>query len=248
MGTAKRVAVSVLLSIYLSWASADQTQTIKSPVLELRPFTNEHGSKEIWVQGRSRETVQHWAGLLDDFLQPYRSQNASADSTIHQCGNNPPPENGVCEVDVSSFGPCNPQSHYGYTDSPCIFLRLNNVPNGWMPEFYNDSYIPEKMPYVLRHHIWKEKQKGNTNRVWVSCKGNYAPDAEFIGSVKYYPEQAFPSHYFGASGKKNFLSPLVAVHFERPRNGVVINVWCTAWAANIPYELGTINFDLMLDS
>ena len=112
--------------------------------MELRPFTNENGSKEIWVQGRSRETVQHWAGLIDDFLQrkwreiskiwnltheclAYRSQNASADSTIHQCGNNPPPENGVCEVDVSSFGPCNPQSHYGYTDSPCIFLRLNNV-------------------------------------------------------------------------------------------------------------------------
>jgi len=39
-------------------------------------------------------------------------------------------------------------------------------------------------------------------------------DKEFIGNVEYKPYQGFPGYYFPFLGEKNYLSPLVAVHFK----------------------------------
>lgn len=55
------------------------------------------------------------------------------------------------------------------------------------------------------------------NTVWVSCKGESPADSEFIGPVSYYPKQGFPGYYFPYENSEGYLSPLVAVHLERPK-------------------------------
>lgn len=54
------------------------------------------------------------------------------------------------------------------------------------------------------------------NTVWVSCEGENAADIENIGPVKYYPRRGFPGYYYPYENSEGYLSPLVAVHFERP--------------------------------
>lgn len=104
------------------------------------------------------------------------------------------------------------------------------------------------------------------NTVWVSCKGESPADSEFIGPVSYYPKQGFPGYYFPYENSEGYLSPLVAVHLERPKReyphflkfiysycpifvnlicyiilvcflaGILINIECRAWAKNINYR------------
>lgn len=52
--------------------------------------------------------------------------------------------------------------------------------------------------------------------VWVSCEGENAADKENIGPIHLLPKPGFPGHYFPFSNTENYLSPLVAVWFERP--------------------------------
>lgn len=56
------------------------------------------------------------------------------------------------------------------------------------------------------------------NTVWVSCEGENPADIENIGSVKYYPKNGFPYYFFPYENTDGYLSPLVAVHFERPKS------------------------------
>lgn len=54
------------------------------------------------------------------------------------------------------------------------------------------------------------------NTIWVSCEGENPADLENIGPVKYFPRRGFPGYYFPYQNSEGYLSPLVAVHFERP--------------------------------
>lgn len=50
----------------------------------------------------------------------------------------------------------------------------------------------------------------------MSCEGENPADLENIGPVKYFPRRGFPGYYFPYQNSEGYLSPLVAVHFERP--------------------------------
>lgn len=54
------------------------------------------------------------------------------------------------------------------------------------------------------------------NTVWVSCEGENPADIENVGPIKYYPRRGFPGYYYPYENSEGYLSPLVAVHFERP--------------------------------
>lgn len=109
--------------------------------------------------------------------------------------------------------------------------------------------------------------------VWITCEGESKSDAENIGPIKYYPDiQGFPGYYYPYENSEGYLSPLIAVHFERPkcklRNiieickylqymhfcvtaGNIINVECKAWAKNIHHSradrTGSVHFELLID-
>ncbi|PSN37796.1 Sodium/potassium-transporting ATPase subunit beta-2 [Blattella germanica] len=89
------------------------------------------------------------------------------------------------------------------------------------------------------------------NTVWVSCEGENPADVENIGPIQYIPRRGFPGYFFPFTNTEGYLSPLVAVWFERPATGVLINIECKAWAHNIHHDRaerrGSVHFELMVD-
>jgi len=54
------------------------------------------------------------------------------------------------------------------------------------------------------------------NTVWVNCEGENAGDVENIGPINYMPNRGFPGYFFPYENRPGYVSPLVAVYFERP--------------------------------
>lgn len=237
----------------------DQSLIGTNPGLGFRPLPSEDNveSTLIYYKGTDEKNYKMWTDALDDFLQDYRTpgQVSGRGQNIYNCNyKQEPPHGMVCDVDIKQYGPCTLENHYNYHKSaPCIFLKLNKI-YGWRPEFYNVSTdLPGNMPDDLKQYI-KDKetnQKDEMNTVWISCEGENAADVEHIGPIKYYPRRGFPGYYYPYENSEGYLSPLVAVNFERPVHGVVINIECKAWAHNIKHDrherMGTVHFELMLD-
>ncbi|XP_046989972.1 sodium/potassium-transporting ATPase subunit beta-2 [Schistocerca americana] len=229
-----------------------------NPGLGFRPMPPESNveSTLIWYKGSDENNYKYWVEELDKFLEPYRKpgQSASIGQNIQTCSyDNEPADGKVCEVDVNDFAPCTEANNYNYPKSaPCIFLKLNKIFN-WMPVFYNDTDLPEKMPQDLKVHIREEKLRNprTINTVWVSCEGENPADVENIGPIQYIPRRGFPGYFFPFKNYEGYLSPLVAVFFERPVHGVLVNIECKAWAQNIVHDRierrGSVHFELMVD-
>jgi hypothetical protein len=56
------------------------------------------------------------------------------------------------------------------------------------------------------------------NTIWVSCEGESPADVENIGPIKYIPKRGFPGYFYPYKNSEGYLSPVMAVHFERPRS------------------------------
>lgn len=109
------------------------------------------------------------------------------------------------------------------------------------------------------------------NTIWVSCEGENPADQENIGAINYLPIRGFPGYFYPYQNSEGYLSPLVAVHFQRPKRksslissiliillkkysplgGIIINVECKAWARNIIHDrkdrIGSVHYELLID-
>ncbi|XP_014608857.1 sodium/potassium-transporting ATPase subunit beta-2-like [Polistes fuscatus] len=230
-----------------------------NPGLGFRPMPPESNveSTLIWYKASDEGNFLHWTKELDAFLQEYQKDGASGvdvEQRIHCDYGKPVPAGKVCDVDMSQWGQCTKEKKYGFNKSaPCIFLKLNKI-FGWMPNFYNDTKnLPPGMPTDLRDHIKKEEsaQSQRLDTVWVSCAGENPADIENMGAIQYIPRRGFPGYYFPFTNTPGYLSPLVAVFFEKPKYGVLINIECKAWAHNIIHDRyerrGSVHFELMVD-
>ena len=77
------------------------------------------------------------------------------------------------------------------------------------------------MPEALKRHIQdlKREDPRQLNTIWVSCEGENPADQENIGPIQIIPrQQGFPGFYYPYENAEGYLSPLVAVHFMRPRS------------------------------
>ncbi len=112
--------------------------------------------------------------------------------------------------------------------------------------------------------------------IWVSCDGENSADREHIGNVTYTPFRGFPAYYFPYKNVPGYLSPIVALQFQKPEGmffvkllifvdgksiepafcflvtaGVLINIECKVWAKNIVHDrqrrLGSVHFELLMD-
>lgn len=97
----------------------------------------------------------------------------------------------------------------------------------WQPEFYNDTEnLPKNgtFPQDLRNHVRNEKARNPKalNTVWVSCEGENPGDVENMGPIQYIPRRGFPGYYFPFDNTPGYLSPLVAVFFEKPKSKYMI--------------------------
>lgn len=229
-----------------------------NPGLGFRPISDNADERSlIWYSASNATEVKKWTHLLDKFLEQYVNSSLLPNEGRNQqiCNYTMPPKSGnVCAVDVNSWGPCSPTRQYGYNNSaPCVFIKLNRI-YGWIPEYYNDTQnLPKEMPESLRRYI-QELDASWLNTVWVSCKGENPHDVESIGELSYYPRgHGFPGFYYPYTNIPGYLSPVVAVHFRRPKRNQLINVECRAWAKNIEYssirseKKGAVHFELMID-
>uniref|UniRef100_A0A182RRH8 Sodium/potassium-transporting ATPase subunit beta n=2 Tax=Anopheles funestus TaxID=62324 RepID=A0A182RRH8_ANOFN len=225
-----------------------------NPGLGFRPTPPEYQNVEsslIWYRASDNGNVEIWTKLIDEFLTPYTKEE---DNQVDCSFDNPPPEGKVCKVPMTNWSPCVKDNRYNFKKkSPCIFLKLNKIYN-WVPDMYNTSInLPEKMPDDLKEHIRGEEARGNknTNVVWVSCAGENPADNEHIGAIQYIPRRGFPGYFFPYKNVDGYLPPVVAVYFEKPKTGVLINIECKAWARNIMYDRaerrGSVHFELMID-
>ncbi|XP_016964140.1 sodium/potassium-transporting ATPase subunit beta-2 isoform X2 [Drosophila biarmipes] len=239
--------------------SLDRSLIGTNPGLGFRPLppVDNVESTLIWYKGTQHENYKHWTDSLDDFLAVYKVPGLTPGrgQNIYNCDyNQPPPKGQVCDVDIKSWSPCTKENNYSYHKSaPCIFLKLNKI-YGWIPEYYNDSRdLPESMPSSLKTYIGEvqKTQPEKLNTIWVSCEGENPADQENIGAVNYLPIRGFPGYFYPYQNSEGYLSPLVAVHFQRPKRGIIINVECKAWARNIIHDrkerIGSVHYELLID-
>ncbi|KAM3959170.1 sodium/potassium-transporting ATPase subunit beta-2 [Aphomia sociella] len=226
-----------------------------SPGLGFRPHPPDVRSTLIWYKGTGYDSYKYWEDQLIDFLSVYKKkgQTAGTGQNIFDCDfDKLPPPGKVCDLDVRAWEPCIQENHFSFhKSSPCIFLKLNRI-YGWRPEFYNDTQnLPADMPVNLQWHITNITNSLKRNYVWVWCYGETPADKENIGPIKYLPGPGFPGYFYPYQNAEGYLSPLVAIHLEKPRTGIVINIECRAWARNIIYDrrerLGVVHFELMIE-
>lgn len=223
-----------------------------------RPPSNNVDSTLIWYRGSDPENYKMWRNSLVEYLEVYRKPGLTPGrgQNIYNCDYDRPPTKGqVCDVDVKNWAPCVQETNFNYHKSgPCVFLKLNKI-YGWVPQFYNDTRsLPPSMPKDLKAHIEAVARNSSLrlNTIWVSCEGENPLDVENIGPVKYLPAyRGFPGYFYPYTNSEGYLSPLVAVHFERPKTGVLIQIECKAWAKNIRFDrkerVGSVHLELMID-
>ncbi|KAL1124041.1 hypothetical protein AAG570_001811 [Ranatra chinensis] len=230
-----------------------------NPGLGFRPMPNDTNSLStlIWYKGTAKENYEYWTNSIAEFLNYYRKPGLTPGqgANIYSCDfDKEVPSGKVCEVDVRDWAPCTFENNYNYhLQSPCVFIKLNKI-YGWKPEYYDDpNNLPDKMPADLKKFITDEKNidPNRLKTVWVSCEGETPADVENIGEIKYIPRRGFPGYFFPYENSEGYLSPIVAVHFVRPRTGILLNIECKAWAKNIHHDrrdkLGVVHFELLID-
>ncbi|XP_037958345.1 sodium/potassium-transporting ATPase subunit beta-1 [Teleopsis dalmanni] len=224
-----------------------------NPGLGFRPLSEEtERGSVIQFDTKKPDEGQYWVSLLDDFLDSYSNRNGDKQSKI--CGfNSTHNSQQVCFVDIDSFGPCTKQNSYGYKNGrPCVFLKLNKI-FGWEPQYYDDpQHLPDNMPIDLQEHIGNVSQL-ERQQIWVSCHGQHSNDKEKMGAINYYPSRGFAAYYYPFLNQPGYLSPLIAVQFEKPKVNEMVTVECRAWAKNIIYSgsnrdrMGSVVFQLYID-
>ncbi|KAI4465669.1 sodium/potassium-dependent atpase beta subunit [Holotrichia oblita] len=192
-----------------------------NPGLGFRPMPPESNveSTLVWYKSNDQSNVAYWVDELNNFLKIYEDTKANHGSNFVSCEQGVSPEEGkVCEMEkVTQI--CMPENNFNYNSTdggPCIFLKLNKI-FGWKPQYYTAANLPEKMPEDLKDHIRKEDGTKAANTVWVSCEGESPADIENIGPRSYYPTRGFPGQFFPFQNDEGYVSPYVAVHFEKPR-------------------------------
>jgi len=205
-----------------------------------------HGTAGNW---------KHWTSELEKFLYPYDTVASSGEYFTSCSFDKWPAEGKVCNFDIKLLGTqCTKEENFGYERGrPCIVLKLNRI-FGWIPEPYDDlNDLPANMPTELKEYI---KTKATENKeqlkmIWVSCDGENSADREHIGNVTYTPFRGFPAYYFPYKNVPGYLSPIVALQFQKPEAGVLINIECKVWAKNIVHDrqrrLGSVHFELLMD-
>ncbi|XP_016977840.1 sodium/potassium-transporting ATPase subunit beta-1 [Drosophila rhopaloa] len=220
-----------------------------NPGLGFRPLSKqtERGSV-ISFDAKKEAESKYWIDLIDEFLQDYNHTEGSA---LKHCGFGQTHNvTDICLFNTELFGSCSRANGYGYkTKQPCIFLKLNKI-YGWVPDVFDE---PEKsMPEDLRKVINNTK-KEERQQIWVSCNGHLNKDKENFQDISYFPSQGFPSYYYPFMSQVGYLSPLVAVQFNSPPKGQMLDVECRAWAKNIRYSgsardrMGSVTFQIIVD-
>ncbi|KAF6215463.1 hypothetical protein GE061_010216 [Apolygus lucorum] len=229
-----------------------------NPGLGFRPFPEEFdmGNSLIYAVPSNKNDTRRWVNKIKEFLKEYQDPPKKKGAR-QMCDYDRPPLGGkVCDVpvDTPEWGNCTSANDFGFArSSPCVIIKLNRIFD-WVPDYYNKSELPDNMPQDLKDYIRGIKDEKRLNTAWLTCHGEAPGDKENLGPVAMYPERGFPGYYYPFTNQEGYLSPLVAVHFERPVMNTLIAVECRIWAKNALYAKnphrggqGNVHFELLLD-
>ena len=211
------------------------------PSLGFRPMPDQRSTMIRFVQGQPF-SYKPYSDHIQALLWLYENQEQESEALI-DCENLPGERKreGACRFVIDVLGSqCTWQRDYGYDwGQPCVLLKLNKIFE-WKPMLYNASERPPELG-----------NRWDPDYIGVSCHGENPIDQENIGPIEYFPAKGFPKNYYPYLNQEGYRSPLVMVKFSKPTNGVVINVWCKAWAKNIRHHRqdsqGSIHFELLVD-
>jgi len=213
-----------------------------------RPPMSNIDSTLIYFKAGGAGTYKVWTDDLTAFFEQY--ERPSEGEYREQCSDDHPAHPGkTCLLNIENYKGenaknCTKAETYGYRyGAPCVAIKINKI-YGWKPEPYNINDFPANVPEEVRRDY-------QPNRVYITCEGENAADQENMGPVKFYPSNAVQSFYFPYNNVPGYMQPFVFAHFEKPEKGVLINVECKAWAANIVHDrqerIGSVHFEIMID-
>lgn len=212
------------------------------PSLGFRPMPDYRTTMIRFVQGQPF-SYKPFSDHIQALLLQYENQMQESEALI-DCENlqdRDRPRNKACRFVIDALGQeCTWQRDYGYDEGqPCVLLKLNKIFD-WMPVPYNASNRPKELG-----------DRWDPGYVGVTCEGENPIDQENMGPLIYWPPKGFPNYYYPYLNQEGYRAPLVMVKFRKPTNGIVINVWCKAWAQNIRHHRqdsqGSIHFEMLID-
>ncbi|XP_059058995.1 sodium/potassium-transporting ATPase subunit beta-2-like [Achroia grisella] len=239
--------------------------------LEVWPRSEEYNWEQPRIQFRPSDagSWHHWYRRINEFLRDYETtvpdEPPRAPCSIHN-RRDQQMRSDNCDLAMRMWAPCTADEFYGYhIGKPCVFLRLSHI-HYWVPEPYNMSMpmaLPPEMPEHLKHAMHQYPARHYGDYVWVSCGGEYNADEENIGPIQYIPAGLPPGFlmsrlhtadripYSSRNMPDQIPGPLIAVFFENPRRGLLINVECRIWTRDIYYDrssrVGRVRFELYID-
>lgn len=235
----------VLVAVPL--ATGNATDATDNPsVLEFFPRARP-AQNLIWFRASGPQGVapgwQHLTSQLTQLTAEYNSRRVERNENLTMCSDLRPENGKVCFFDLDAVAPqCTAAQDFGYPrQSPCVFLQFANV-TGWDPEPLSAEEASQVLPAALQPLI-------TPGLLFLHCDGDSPADRENIGPVVYYPYPGFRTVFFPYTGQPDYMSPLVALHFQRPQIGVVISVRCRLLARNPPpgNASAEIRFQLLVD-
>lgn len=239
------IAFAIYVEVYIDKnhpRSMEENLLAGLPALGFRPMPDLRTTMIRFVQGQPF-SYKPYSDHIQALLLQYENQMQESEALI-DCENlneKDRPRNKACRFLIDSLGQqCTWQRDYGYDwGQPCVLLKLNKIFD-WYPVPYNESNRPPQLG-----------DRWSPGHVGVTCEGENPIDQENIGPLQFWPPQGFPIYYYPYLNQEGYRAPLVMVKFVRPTNGVVINVWCKAWAQNIQHHRqdsqGSIHFELLVD-
>lgn len=224
--------LSVVWIVALLLAAGRATnETDKPSVLEFYPRARP-AENLIWFRaGGPQGVAPGWRNLtsqLSQLIAGYNSRLVEGNENLTRCFDQRPPAGKTCFFDVSTVAPqCTAAEDFGYPrQSPCVFIQFANV-TGWVPEPLSPQEASQVVPAALQTQIVP-------GLLPLHCDGDNPADRENIGPLLYYPYPGFRTVFFPYTGQSDYMPPLVAIHFQKPQQGVIINVRCRLLARNPP--------------
>jgi sodium/potassium-transporting ATPase subunit beta len=153
--------------------------------------------------------------------------------------------------DIINNTPCSRANEFGYKAStPCVIVKINRI-FGWKPKAFDE--IPKELNVTITQEM---KDAANATKfLYIKCEGEHPFDKDNTGKIDYYSQ--FPSKeiggvpvtYFPYKNQKDYLSPLVFVHFKEITKNALVNIKCRLWAKNVDNtdnrnQRGMVSFEI----
>lgn len=223
-----------------------------NPGMAFRPMPKV-SSTLIQFKHDEEDTYRKYVDNIEILLHKYTAEQANEDYSYQDCaGGADANADQPCKFDLSLLGTaCTKENNYGYsTGQPCVLMKLNKIFD-WVPEPYDKNVTDKDDKKSIPQELKDNYPAYEGNGVAVTCTGENFGDVDNLGAVEFSPASGFLGTFFPFSGQKGYQAPLVMVQLSNIHRGVLVQVYCKAWASNIYHhkndKAGSMRFEVLVD-